>query len=132
MVVCDFAEGRSARHARSFLGSWKGSLVYDDYQGYDALFRDGATEVGCMAHARRKFHALHENPRSEIAAEALELFGAIYGVEREAQESGLAPEGRRELRTRKARPVAEALHAWLERQLTQVPESSATAKAILY
>jgi len=132
MVVYDFAEGRSGQHARSFLGSWKGSLVCDDYQGDDALFRDGVTEVGCMAHARRKFHALHENLRSEIAAEALELFGALYGVEREAQESGLDAEGRRELRARKARPVAEALHAWLERQLTQVPEGSATAKAILY
>jgi hypothetical protein len=85
-----------------------------------------------MAHARRKSHALHENLRSEIAAEALELFGALYGVEREAQESGLDAEGRRDLRERKSRAVAEALHAWLERRLTQAPEGSATAKAILY
>lgn len=45
MVVYDFAEGRSGQHARSFLASWKGSVVCDDYQGYDALFRDGVTEV---------------------------------------------------------------------------------------
>jgi transposase len=38
-----------------------------------------------MAHARRKFHPLHKTLRSEIAAEALELFGALYGIEREAQ-----------------------------------------------
>ncbi len=100
---------------------WKGSLVCDDYRGDDALFRDGVTEVGCMAYARRKFHPMHENLRSEIATEALELFGALYDIERETEESGLDAEGRRELRERKARRVPEALHGWLERQLTQVP-----------
>jgi transposase len=132
MVVYDFAEGRGGEHARAFLGEWRGALVCDDYQGYDALFRDGVTEVGCLAHARRKFHALHENQQSEIAAEALDLYGALYGVEREAQQLGLDAERRRALRQRKARPAADALRAWLERQLAQVPEGSATAKAILY
>lgn len=132
MVVYDFAEGRGGQHARAFLGDWRGSLVCDDYQGYDALFREGVTEVGCMAHARRKFHALHENHRSEIAAEALELYGALYGVEREAQDLGLDAEGRRALRQVKARPLADQLQSWLERKLTQVPEGSASAKAILY
>ena len=132
LVVYDFAEGRGGEHARAFLGAWKGALVCDDYGGYDALFRDGVTEVGCLAHARRKFHALHENHQSEIAAEALGLYGALYGVEREAKELALNEAGRRELRQRKAKPVAEALRAWLECKLAQVPEGSATAKAILY
>jgi transposase len=132
MVVYDFAEGRGGVHARTFLGEWKGALVCDDYQGYDALFHNGVTEVGCMAHARRKFHALHANHQSEIAAEALELYGALYGVEREAQELALDAEDRHELRQRKAKPAAEALRAWLDAKLTQVPEGSATAKAILY
>jgi hypothetical protein len=132
MVVYDFADGRGGQHARAFLGDWRGSLVCDDYQGYDALFREGVTEVGCMAHARRKFHTLHENHRSAIAAEALELYGALYGVEREAQDLGLDAEGRCALRQLKARPIADQLQTWLERQLTQIPEGSATAKAILY
>ena len=72
------------------------------------------------------------NEKSTIAAEALELYGALYGVEREAQELALDDAGRQELRQRKAKPVAEALRVWLDRQLTQVPEGSATAKAILY
>ena len=132
MVVYDFAEGRGGQHARAFLGAWKGSLVCDDYQGYDALFRDGVTEVGCTAHARRKFHGLHVHEKSTLAAEALELYGALYGVEREAQDLGLGAEGRRELRELKARPVADALLVWLECNLARVPEGSATAKAILY
>jgi transposase len=134
MVVHDFAEGRGDVHARTFLGSWKGALVCDDCQGYDALFHSGVTEVGCMAHARRKFHALYANHQSAIAAEALELYGALYGVEREVQEHepALDAPGRSELRQRKAKPPAEALHAWLQAKLEQAPEGCATSRAILY
>jgi transposase len=132
MVIYDFAEGRGGDYARAFLGDWKGQLVCDDYQGYDALFRSGVTEVGCMAHARRKFHALHVNHQSEIAAEALELYGALYAVEREAKDLELDPAGRRRLRQEKAKPIAEKLRAWLDRKLAQVPDGSATSKAISY
>jgi hypothetical protein len=38
------------------------------------------TEVGCLAHARRKFQALHVNHQSEVVGEALELHGALYGA----------------------------------------------------
>src|SRR5690606_34275899 len=54
-VVYDFNEGRAGEFARQFLGDWKGKLVVDDFAGYRASFRQGVTEIGCMAHARRKY-----------------------------------------------------------------------------
>jgi hypothetical protein len=36
----------------------------------------------CMAHARRKFHDLHASHQSQIAGQALELCGALYGGKR--------------------------------------------------
>ena len=58
--VFDFAESRAGRHPAEFLGhsgedAWRGALVCDDYSGYKALFANGVTEAGCLAHARRKF-----------------------------------------------------------------------------
>ena len=50
-----FCTSRGGLHAREFLGQWKGQLVCDDYAAYKDLFRNGVTEVGCLAHARRKF-----------------------------------------------------------------------------
>jgi hypothetical protein len=76
-VVFDFAESRGGRHAEQFLGTWRGTLVCDDSSGYKALFRQGMTEAGCMAHARRKFHELWANYSSQIAGEALKLFGVL-------------------------------------------------------
>jgi transposase len=72
LVVFDFAEGRAGRHAMEFLGhpgehAWRGALVCDDYAGYKALFAQGITEAGCLAHARRKFHELWANHKSTLA-----------------------------------------------------------------
>ena len=131
-VIYDFADSRSEQHAREFLGNWSGKLVCDDYSGYKALFERGVIEVGCMAHARRKFHDLYANHRSDIADEALRLFGSLYEIEREAREQRLDAEGRKQLRQQRAKPVAELLRQWLVRQRGQVPEGSATAKAIEY
>jgi hypothetical protein len=69
-VVYDFTDSRAGEHARAFLGDWRGSLVCDDFSGYKAGFALGVTEMGCMAHARRKFVELHVASESTIAATA--------------------------------------------------------------
>jgi len=130
VVVFDFAESRGGCHAEQFLGDWRGTLVCDDFSGYKALFRQGVTEAGCMAHARRKFHELWANHSSQIAGEALKLFGVLYDVERDAQ--ALDADQRRDIRQQQGRPAADALHAWLLAQRERVPEGSATARAINY
>ncbi len=132
MVLYDFADSRGGSHARAFLGQWSGKLVCDDYSGYKALFGTGIVEVGCMAHARRKFHDLYANHRSELAGEALRYFAALYEIEREAREQKLDTGGRQQIREQRAKPIAESLRQWLTRQRGQVPDGSATAKAIEY
>ena len=56
----------------------------------------GMREAGSMAHARRKFHELYANHQSQIAEEALKLFGMLYDVERQVQ--GLDIDARRATR----------------------------------
>jgi transposase len=129
-VVYDFADSRAGEHARDFLGDWRGQLVCDDFTGYKALFAQGVTELGCMAHARRKFYDLHAASKSEIAQDALQYIGQLYEIEREAQQ--LAPDERLDIRQQQARPVAEALHAWMTQQRVRVSEGSAIAKALDY
>ena len=129
-VVYDFAEGRGGQHAREFLADWRGTLVCDDYGGYKALFEAGVTEAGCMAHARRKFHELWANHKSELAREALDLFGALYDVERLAAELDI--EGRRRLRELRSKPIADTLHEWLILHRQRSTDGTAMAKAIDY
>ena len=129
-VVYDFADSRSGEHARAFLGQWRGSLICDDYGGYKASFANGITEVGCMAHARRKFFELHANGSSHIAGQALQTIGLLYDIERETQD--LSAEDRQAIRQDKSRRIADALHGWMLAQRSQVANGGATAKALDY
>jgi transposase len=129
-VVYLFADSRAGRHAEEFLGAWRGTLVCDDYAGYKQLLSQGVTEAGCMAHARRKFFELHAANKSSLAAEALDYFGQLYGVEREAAALDAATRGK--LREERARPIAQALHDWLMCHRLRVTEGSATARAMDY
>lgn len=63
-VAYDFSPNRAGEHVRAFLGRWNGKLVCDDFAGYKAGFELGVTEIGCMAHARRKFFDLHATTRA--------------------------------------------------------------------
>jgi hypothetical protein len=129
-VVYDFAPSRAGKHARTFLQDWSGKLVCDDYAGYKASFGEKVTEIGCMAHARRKFYDLHANHKSQLAEQALTYIGLLYDVEREV--AMLASDDRRRIRQDKAAAVADALHAWMTSQRQKVPEGSAIAKALDY
>ena len=129
-VVYDFCESRAGEHARAFLGDWKGALVCDDYSGYKAGFVSGITEVGCMAHSRRKFFELHASNKSLIAQQALEYMARLYEVEREVK--GLSADERLQIRQVKSRPLADALHAWMLLQRRAITDGTATAKALDY
>lgn len=140
-VVYDFTRTRAGENTRIFLGHggrdgpgaanpWRGSLVCDDYAGYDVLFSLGVTEAGCMAHARRKLFELYESNKSTIAKTAVELIGQLYEIERELQGKDLQEINRQ--RRSRAAPIAKTLHDWLVAHRTKVPEGSATARAIDY
>ena len=129
-VVYDFCESRAGEHARKFLGEWRGSLVCDDFSGYKALIASGVTEVGCLAHARRKFFDLHVANKSQIAEFALEKFACVYDIEREVK--ALTATERQEIRKAKTKPLLDALHEWMILQRQTVPNGSATAKALDY
>ena len=129
-VVYDFCESRAGDHARAFLGDWRGSLTCDDFSGYKALIASGVTEVGCLAHARRKFFYLHAANKSQIAEFALEQFAKVYAVEREAKE--ISADERKAIRQHHTQPMIDALHEWMLLQRQKVPEGSATAKALDY
>jgi transposase len=130
IVVFDYCPSRSGKHATGFLGDWRGALMVDDYAGYKVLFAQGAIELGCWAHARRKFVDLHKASGSQIAAEAIERIAMMYRIE--AQAKGLEDDERRCWRQQHAKPLIEDLHRWLTGLRRQVLGASGTLSAIDY
>jgi transposase len=129
-VVYDFCESRAGEHARTFLGDWKGALVCDDFAGYKQSFTLGITEAGCLAHSRRKFFDLHVSNKSQIAEQALQYIARLYAVEREVK--NLHADARLEIRQARSKPLADAMHEWMQLQRQKIADGSATAKALDY
>lgn len=133
IIVFDYQAGRSGRHAQHFLQNWQGHLLVDDYAGYKALFSAAASpciELGCWAHARRKFFDLHQANASGMAWEALQRISALYAIEAEGKH--LSIEDRQQLRADKSLPALHALHDWLMQTRSQTANGGGSAKALDY
>jgi transposase len=130
IVVFDYQPSRAGAHARNFLSGWQGHLMVDDFGGYKALFQAGVTELGCLAHARRKFFDLNAAQPNAIAQEALTRIAALYAIEQRGQEVSINE--RATLRQTEAQPLLQSMHDWLLKIRVTVANGGGTAKAIDY
>lgn len=130
IVVFDYQTSRSGQHARDFLEGWRGHLMVDDYGGYKETFRQGVTELACLAHCRRKFFDLHAAGKHPVAEEALRRIAELYAIEADAREGDAA--ARRALRQQEALPRLRALHDWLIAQRVTTADGTGLARAIDY
>ena len=130
-VVYDFCLGRGSQYPMDFLAERTGTLVCDDYSGYEpVLRRKGRIEAGCVAHARRKFDELVKSNQSSVGTEAVQRIAWLYKFEREARD--LAPADRLALRQQRSKPLWNDLHAWLKLERARVPDGSGIAGALDY
>ena len=86
IVLFDYQPGRGQKHPQAFLGDYRGIVMSDGYTAWRTL--EGATHLGCMAHARRRFvDALKARKKPGGPPEqALKFFEQLYRVERQARD----------------------------------------------
>lgn len=137
IMLYEFTCDKQGSHVRDFLAPWPGGwLQADAASNYDALFagRPEIQEVGCWAHARRKFFdiaaAAEKSGQRVLAHEAVEKIGTLFEIEREGKE--LTPQARKALRESAARPELLKLRQWLEDRHRELLPKSPTAGAISY
>ena len=104
--------------------------MVDDYSGYKALLAERVTELGCWAHARRKFVDLHKARGSQIAQQAINKIATLYQIEAKARD--LDDAARHQLRQCHATPLVRDLKHWLDTIRPTVAGNSGTANAIDY
>lgn len=129
-VVYRYSPNRQKVWAQEFLANYQGYVSADAYQGYDGLFVTGQRiEVGCWAHARRKFFDAQASDAARSAT-ALGLIRALYQVEEDARE--LPPEQRRALRQERSVPVLKSIKDWMVSQEMDILPKSALGEAFTY
>lgn len=126
-----FSTDRSGATPVQVLGDTSGTLLCDAYTGYNKLLSSGRRQrAGCLAHARRKIFDAREDPS---AREALDLLGAIYGVERDAKLQRVeGTERHAVMRRERSRPIFARLLCWARRQLAKHGPRSQVGRAARY
>ena len=108
--------------------------MVDDFSGYKALFTDGITELGCLAHARRKFFDLNSAQANPIALEALMALGqphriaGLYVIEAHGRD--MTVQARTQWRQEQAQPLLDSMHDGLRQTRVMVAHGGGLAKAM--
>jgi hypothetical protein len=142
--VFDFTMSRSRDGPSQFLEGYRGFLQADAFGGYDGIYAGGRViEVGCNAHARRKFVEAQTTDLSRAAA-ALAFYRELYAIEKAIREeiAKTVPEDepdesvraaiRLRVRQERAVPILEQFRKWLDEQKPEVLPKSPMGGAIGY
>ena len=113
-VVFEFTESREAVHPMRFLNHYSGYLQVDAYSGYEALFKTGRViEVGCLAHARRRFAEIAKTLKTPgLAVEAIAWFAKLYEIESRIKE--VPPDQKLLIRQAESVPLLLDFKRWLD------------------
>ena len=137
IVLLDYQPGRGQVHPQTFLGAYCGQLMSDGYSAWRSL--QGATHLGCMAHARRRFVEAQKTRgrNGGLPDQALQFFQRLYKVEAQAQQAPLRPgESRADcihrFRQQHSLPVLIAFKDWLTSHQPKVLPDSYLGDAISY
>jgi transposase len=131
-IVYDYTPTWGGDGPERFLrGYTSGYLQSDGYAGYNGLHRRGLMEVGCWAHARRKYHDCRTSDPERSHA-AIAWIGRLYAVEREAREGSWDDARLMTARAERSRPALESFGAWLEGESKKVLPRSPIGEAIAY
>jgi len=128
-VCFDWSLGRGAKAAEGIVSGFGGLLQSDGYQVYDsACAGKPIVQLGCWAHARRKFFEAWKGGQSEAVRYLLPI-RELYGIEASLPEDPFAAS---EERKAKSLPVLRKIESLLEEESERYPAKSALADAIRY
>ena len=134
IILFDYQASRAGSHPQQLLKDFSGHLMVDDYAGYKALFKrpmNPLIELGCWAHARRKFYELTTGEQTHPAAANIVLdIAKLYAIESRTKD--MNSEQRQAIRKQEAIPILTALKITLDTHMRELAPKSLMAKAVQY
>jgi len=131
-----YAASRKAQVVNALLAGYQGYLQTDDYAGYNAVgIQHGITQLGCWAHARRKFVdaqkvASNKTKKAGKADIAINLIAKLYAIEKRIK--SLGTEEKLTVRQQEAVPLLDTLRQWLDKTLHTTLPKGLLGKALSY
>jgi transposase len=137
VVLFTYSPSRGQAVAEQLIQGYKGFLQTDGYEAYaNVCAKHGLRQLGCWAHARRKFDealkAQGKKPARQdtIAHQAMTTIRDLYRIEADIKD--FPPEQKQRIRQDKAIPILKNMKIWLDHALCQVTPTSLTGEALAY
>jgi transposase len=144
LTVFDYTTTHQRDGPAAFLKDYRGYLQADAFNGYDGIYLESQgriIEVGCWAHARRKFHESRRLDAVRMET-ALAWIGKLYAVEKDLRERCQGEWEKLTLEQRavriaaerqeRSRPLLDGFRTWLEAESPKVLPKSAVRGAMDY
>ncbi len=137
VVYMKYADNRSSDVPTEIFTGFNGYLQTDGYRGYAQVVKEeNMTQLGCWAHARRKFADIVKSSKCDqeskaLAEEAIILIRKLYKIERYIKED--PPDIKLKIRKEKSLPIINTIRAWIDSKFFKSQEiGGAIAKAFVY
>ncbi|MBL1261135.1 MAG: IS66 family transposase [Thiotrichaceae bacterium] len=131
-----YADSRRGEVVSALLAGYNGYLQTDDYAGYNAVCAENTiTQLGCWAHARRKFidaqkAATGKTGRAGKADVAVRLIAKLYAIEKRIKP--LSPTKKHAARQTESLPILADIRQWLDKTLHHTLPKGLLGKALSY
>jgi len=134
IVLFDYNISGGGKIAKNLIAGFKGGVQADAHKGYGALDKTEILLLGCMMHARRRFHKawLGGDKKPGLAEIGLKMFKRLYRYEKAYKEAGLSRERRYEARQKEVAPYMDKIKKWCEKKRPKVIKESPLGNAINY
>jgi transposase len=128
IAIYEYQPNRRGENVKVFLEGYSGYCHNDGYSGYHNL--KNVVNVGCFAHARRKFYdAWKITKKDDTPAKiGLDYCNRLFELEREF--ASLTPKARHAARLKHSKPLMNELFAWA--QTIFISPKTATYAAVTY
>lgn len=134
IVLFDYDVSGGGHVAKKLMQGFEGILQGDAHRGYNAIERERILLIGCMSHARRRFHQawLEAKKKPGLADNAIKMFKKLYKFEEAYKLQNLSSQERFEARELEVKPYLEKIRSWCEEKRSTVLKSSPLGNAINY
>ncbi|MGK0171489.1 MAG: transposase [Gammaproteobacteria bacterium] len=134
-VAFTYSRSRGHQHLLTILDGFQGTILSDGHSAYTRYAKTvpGITHAQCWAHTRREF-VKAETSQPEAVAQAFDLIGTLYHIERHIKTKGMDAEAALQCRATESKPGVDAFFAWCQDQCQRMDlvPSDPLSKALKY
>jgi transposase len=137
IVLMSYSSNRNEKTAEFLFEGFTGYMQTDGYPGYNIVAnREGVTQLGCWAHARRKFADIIKSGVADAKSKSLakvlvDMVAKLYKIEKDIKNN--PPDQKKIIREMESRLILNDINLWCDKNfLNAIAIGGAISRAFTY